>query len=82
MSTSAVGSARPDSGTGSSAPLLVVDNIEVVYGVSLAVRGISFTVPENGAVALLGPNGAGKTSTIPAISGLLDVSNTYSVQQA
>jgi branched-chain amino acid transport system ATP-binding protein len=54
-------------------PLLVVDNIEVVYGVSLALRGISFVVPENGAVALLGPNGAGKTTTIRAISGLLDV---------
>ena len=54
-------------------PLLVVDNLEVVYGVSLALRGISFAVPENGAVALLGPNGAGKTTTIRAISGLLDV---------
>ena len=57
----------------SAGPLLVVDNIEVTYGVSLAVRGISFEVPENGAVALLGPNGAGKTSTIRAISGLLDI---------
>jgi branched-chain amino acid transport system ATP-binding protein len=58
---------------GGTTPLLAVDNIEVTYGVSLAVRGISFEVPENGAVALLGPNGAGKTSTIRAISGLLDV---------
>ncbi|MBM3677549.1 MAG: ABC transporter ATP-binding protein [Actinobacteria bacterium] len=54
-------------------PLLEVDNIEVLYGVSLAVRGISFTVPENGVVAILGPNGAGKTSTIRAITGLLAV---------
>jgi branched-chain amino acid transport system ATP-binding protein len=61
------------SGTAPGRPLLVVDNIEVVYGVSLALRGISFVVPENGAVALLGPNGAGKTTTIRAISGLLDV---------
>jgi branched-chain amino acid transport system ATP-binding protein len=60
-------------GTGSAAPLLVADNVEVVYGVSLALRGISFVVPENGAVALLGPNGAGKTTTIRAISGLLDL---------
>jgi len=55
--------------------LLAVDNVEVVYGVSLALRGISFQVPEDGAVALLGPNGAGKTSTIRAISGLLAVHN-------
>jgi branched-chain amino acid transport system ATP-binding protein len=73
MSAPATGTAPSDTGTGSTAPLLVVDNIEVVYGVSLALRGISFTVPENGAVALLGPNGAGKTTTIRAISGLLDV---------
>jgi len=53
--------------------LLAVENVEVVYGVSLALRGVSFVVPEHGAVALLGPNGAGKTSTIRAISGLLDV---------
>jgi branched-chain amino acid transport system ATP-binding protein len=58
-------------------PLLTVENIEVVYGVSLAVRGISFSVPQHGAVALLGPNGAGKTSTIRAISGLLDVHNGF-----
>ena len=55
------------------APLLAVENVEVRYGVSLAVRGVSFEVPENGAVALLGPNGAGKTTLIRAISGLLDV---------
>jgi branched-chain amino acid transport system ATP-binding protein len=56
-----------------TAPLLTVDNIEVAYGVSLALRGVSFTVPDHGAVALLGPNGAGKTTTIRAISGLLDL---------
>jgi len=73
MSTSPDGTGPSAGETGSATPLLVVDNIDVVYGVSLAVRGISFTVPEQGAVALLGPNGAGKTSTIRAISGLLDV---------
>jgi branched-chain amino acid transport system ATP-binding protein len=68
-----VAAETPAAPTPSGAPLLEVDNVEVLYGVSLAVRGISFTVPENGVVALLGPNGAGKTSTIRAISGLLDV---------
>jgi len=52
-------------------PLLAVNNVEVVYGVSLAVRGVSFEVPEGGVVTLLGPNGAGKTSVIRAVSGLL-----------
>jgi branched-chain amino acid transport system ATP-binding protein len=62
----------PATGAGTE-PLLAVDNIEVAYGVSLALRGVSFNVPEHGAVALLGPNGAGKTTTIRAISGLLDL---------
>jgi branched-chain amino acid transport system ATP-binding protein len=63
--------ARPAPGPSVEQPLLAVNNVEVVYGVSLAVRGISFSVPENGVVALLGPNGAGKTSVIRAVSGLL-----------
>jgi branched-chain amino acid transport system ATP-binding protein len=70
----------PTSGAEASAisggrPLLAVNNVEVVYGVSLAVRGVSFEVPEGGVVALLGPNGAGKTSVIRAVSGLLGLHN-------
>jgi branched-chain amino acid transport system ATP-binding protein len=71
---SAVTTSQPESPEAGVKPLLVIDNLEVLYGnVSLALRGISFTVPERGVVALLGPNGAGKTSTIRAISGLLPI---------
>jgi len=73
MSAAPTSSGSGQSGTATAQPLLVADNLEVVYGVSLALRGISFVVPENGAVALLGPNGAGKTTTIRAISGLIDL---------
>jgi branched-chain amino acid transport system ATP-binding protein len=60
--------------TPSAPPLLEIQNVEVVYNeVSLAVRGISLSVPPGGVVALLGANGAGKTTTIRAISGLLDI---------
>lgn len=55
-------------------PLLQLQNVEVVYNeISLAVRGISLTVPEGATVALLGANGAGKTTTLRAIAGLLDI---------
>src|ERR671921_1204421 len=54
------------------APLLEVNNIEVVYNdVILVLRGLSLDVPQGSVVALLGANGAGKSTTLKAISGLL-----------
>src|SRR5205809_7927931 len=54
------------------APLLSVNNIEVVYDdVILVLRGLSLEVPRGAIVALLGANGAGKSTTLKAISGLL-----------
>ena len=57
-----------------SAPLLSVNNIEVIYDhVILVLKGVSLEVPEGGIVALLGANGAGKSTTLKAISNLLGV---------
>jgi branched-chain amino acid transport system ATP-binding protein len=54
------------------APLLEVNNIEVIYDhVILVLKGVSLTVRERGITALLGGNGAGKTTTLKAISNLL-----------
>jgi len=55
-----------------SAPILSLNNIEVVYDrVILVLKGVSLAVPNGGIVALLGANGAGKTTTLKAISNLL-----------
>jgi len=55
-----------------SAPILSLNNIEVVYDrVILVLKGVSLSVPDCGIVALLGANGAGKTTTLKAISNLL-----------
>ncbi|HEY8554810.1 MAG TPA: ABC transporter ATP-binding protein [Burkholderiales bacterium] len=55
-----------------AAPLLALNNVEVVYNdVILVLRGLSLKVPEGQIVALLGANGAGKSTALKAISGLL-----------
>ncbi len=60
------------SSSGVNAPLLSVNNIEVIYDrVILVLKGVSLAVPEGGVGALLGANGAGKTTTLKAISNLL-----------
>ena len=53
-------------------PILVVNNIEVIYhNVILVLKGMSLQVNEGQMVTILGNNGAGKTTTLKAISGLL-----------
>ena len=55
-----------------AAPVLEINNIEVIYeDVILVLRGLSVAVPDGRVVALLGSNGAGKSTTLKAVSGLL-----------
>ncbi len=62
----------PLKGEGTGAPILSVNNIEVIYDhVILVLKGVSLSVPKGGITALLGANGAGKTTTLKAISNLL-----------
>jgi branched-chain amino acid transport system ATP-binding protein len=53
-------------------PLLSVANIETYYGPIVAIRGVSFTVPEGNIVTILGANGAGKTTILKTVSGVMD----------
>jgi branched-chain amino acid transport system ATP-binding protein len=64
--------AVPASAQRSVAPIVEVNNIEVIYDhVILVLKGVSLSVPTGGIVAILGANGAGKTTTLRSISNLL-----------
>ena len=72
MTTATSAAASAPEAMAHSAPILSLNNIEVVYDrVILVLKGVSLAVPIGGIVALLGANGAGKTTTLKAISNLL-----------
>jgi len=54
-----------------STPILEVRELLKQYPATLAVAGVSFSVPEGVCFGLLGPNGAGKTTTIEIMEGIL-----------
>ena len=53
-------------------PILKVSNVETYYGPIMAIRGVSFDVPQSGIVTILGANGAGKTTVLKSICGVMD----------
>lgn len=54
-----------------SAPMLVVEELDVSYGSSQALFGVSFGVKAGSLVAVLGANGAGKSTLARTVSGLV-----------
>lgn len=51
--------------------ILTVKNLKKVFGKTIAVDTINFSVKQGICFGLLGPNGAGKTTTIEMIEGIL-----------
>ena len=57
-------------------PLLRMTEVYAVYNrLSVALSGVTLTIPERSIVALLGANGAGKTTTLKSISNLISLDN-------
>ncbi len=52
--------------------LLKVKNIETLYGLIMAIRGVSLEIQEGQIAAILWANGAGKTTILKTIMGLLE----------
>ncbi len=59
---------RP-AGSGPSEPAVVVEDLSMRYGDTVAVDGLSLEVARGSITAVLGPNGAGKTTTLETCEG-------------
>lgn len=51
--------------------LVKLKNIESYYGPIMAIKGISFDIPNGEIVTILGANGAGKSTILKTISGII-----------
>ncbi len=54
--------------------MIEANGLSKYYGHFVAIKDISFAIPEGQIVAFLGPNGAGKSTTIKILSGFLAAS--------
>jgi len=58
---------------------LVADNVRKRYGDTVALDGVSLSIPAGEVFGLVGPNGAGKTTLVRALTGTTRVEGSISV---
>ncbi|QCS43478.1 ABC transporter ATP-binding protein [Natrinema versiforme] len=57
-------------------PILEVDDLNVYYGKSHALTGVSLSIDQGEIYGVIGPNGAGKTTMLNAIAGFVEYEGT------
>lgn len=62
--------------------MLEVNDLSCGYGQQDVVKGVSFTLPENGRLAILGPNGCGKTTLLRGMTGFLPAAGSVTLDGA
>ena len=51
--------------------MIEIENLEVSYGQSQVIHGLSFSTKKNETLAIMGRNGMGKTTLFKSLMGLL-----------
>ena len=67
--------AAPPSGAVAGSPAIQTVNLSKRFGHTVALAGLSMTVPRGEVFGFLGPNGAGKTTSVKLLLGLLKPSS-------
>jgi len=71
VTTTAAGTA----GTNTGGPAIEAEDLVKHFGETVAVDGVSFSVPRGTVLGLLGPNGAGKTTTVRMMTTLTSLTS-------
>ena len=72
------GAARDGTGDGTNAPILRVEGLEIAFGSTSVVRGVSLDLRAGRVQGLAGESGSGKTVTAMSVLGLLPRTATVS----
>jgi len=65
--------AEPQAETKQNDKLLVAEGLEVSYGATQVLWGVSFSVAKGKVTCMIGSNGAGKTTSLNTVAGMLRV---------
>jgi phosphate transport system ATP-binding protein len=60
-------------------PHIVVENLNVYYGESHALKNINLTIPDKKITAIIGPSGCGKTTLLKCFNRLIDTYDSVTV---